>query len=347
MVNEKKMISKRNIPLMYTIDSLTWGRFFIPVLALFYIASQVPLEQFAIIMGVFSLAILVLEIPSGVIADLLGKKRALRLGYLLFTLELILIAFFDGFWIFLIAKIISGIGVSFTSGTTEALVYDTLKRDRREKEHKRISGNLQMVANISMAIVFIIGAYLFTINYKLPAIVSIPFSFIAFLLTFFLIDPYKNKTKVNWKNSIKHLREGLKLFRKNGFVKYITFFALFTGTTVSIMLSMSSAYFQIILIPISLMGVAAFISSMLMALSAKNAHKAEKKFGELKSIRFLQFTSILAIFLMAIMVPYLGILFFFLISIVAGFSGVIFNDYVNQHIGSKHRATILSVKNFF
>ena len=46
------MSLRRNIPLMYTIGSLMWARFFIPVLALFYIASQVPVDQFSIIMAV-------------------------------------------------------------------------------------------------------------------------------------------------------------------------------------------------------------------------------------------------------------------------------------------------------
>ena len=60
-----------------------WGRFFIPVLALFYIASQVSLEQFTIIMAVFAFSTLILEIPTGVIADLLGKRKTLLISRLM------------------------------------------------------------------------------------------------------------------------------------------------------------------------------------------------------------------------------------------------------------------------
>ena len=104
-----------------------WMRFFIPVLALFYIASKVSFTEFSIIMSVFALMTLILEIPSGAIADIIGRKKTLIIARFCYIIEIFLIAFYDGFYIFLIAKVISGIGVSLSSGTDQALLYDTLK----------------------------------------------------------------------------------------------------------------------------------------------------------------------------------------------------------------------------
>jgi len=58
--------------------------------------------------------------------------------------------------------------VSFGSGTNSALLYGSLKRLKREKEHKKISGLASTISKVSMAVVFIIGAYLFSIiiNYR-------------------------------------------------------------------------------------------------------------------------------------------------------------------------------------
>ena len=75
-----------------------WARFFVPILALFYIASQVTIEQFAIIMAVFSFTTLVLEIPAGVMADLLGKKRTLLISRFMCIVEICL------FMLFIFAK---------------------------------------------------------------------------------------------------------------------------------------------------------------------------------------------------------------------------------------------------
>ena len=104
---KERRVFERNISLSYIIGALLWGRFFLPVLALFYIASQVSLPEFAIIFSVFSLAILFLEIPTGVVADLIGKKNTLLLSRAMYIIEIALIAFFNGFWVFFIAKIIS------------------------------------------------------------------------------------------------------------------------------------------------------------------------------------------------------------------------------------------------
>ncbi len=64
---------ERNITIYYFFTSASWLRFFLPVLALFYIASQVSLAQTGIIMGVFGLTIAVLTVPMGVVADFIGK----------------------------------------------------------------------------------------------------------------------------------------------------------------------------------------------------------------------------------------------------------------------------------
>jgi len=324
-----------------------WGRFFIPVLALFYIASQVTLEQFALIMGFFSLSILVLEIPTGALGDLLGKKNTLLLSRSMYMIEIFLIAFFNGFWIFLIAKIISGIGVSLSSGTSSAMLFDTLKKQKRENQYKKISGNMGVVTNISMAFVFIIGAFLFSISPKLPAIVSLPFITLGFILTFFLEEPYKINKKLTLKSHWAHMKESLALFKKSEVVKYVAFLSFFTSAAISISLSMSSAYFEKILIPISIIGVLAFISSMITAFTSKKADKWEIDLKEKKSISAIQLFVVLGLFLMSLMIPYFGYLFYLLIPFIAGFEGVIIGNYVHHHIPTSHRATILSVLHMF
>jgi len=338
---------KYNVPLLYITASLMWGRFFIPILALFYIASQVPLEQFSIILSVFALSILILEIPSGVIADLLGKKKTLIISRAFYIAEIFLIAFYNGFWIFLIAKIISGIGVSLSSGTDSALLYDTLKVQDKERAYKRVAGNLFTVSNISKAFVFIVGAFLFTINYKLPAIVSLPFIILGFILTFFIKEPYVYETKFNLKNSIGHLKESVKFFWNSRYIKHIAFFSFLTTAPITIILSLSSAYFEEILIPIYLMGAIAFLSSMVTAYTSKKAHSLEEKLGQKKSLFLIQFLIIIGIFLVSLISPYLGLLFYFVIPFTAGFYQVIINDYIHCQIESDHRATLISIKNFF
>jgi len=341
------MSFERNIGLLYVIGSLMWMRFFIPVLALFYIASRVPIEQFAIIMSAFSFVILIFEVPSGVIADIFGRKNILLISGFMYIIEVCILAFCDGFYLFLIAKIISGIGVSLSSGTNSALLYETLKKLKREDEHKRISGKLITITSISMAFVFVIGSALFDIHYKLPAYVSVPFITFGFILTFFLKEPYEYKQEFKLSRSIEHLKQGVSYFKNHKAIRVISVFSVPIAVLVSILLSMSSVYFVAVGVPIFLIGLVAFIASLLRALGSKKAHLIEAKFGMKKSLLFIQVSVLLSVFLMMLVVPYAGVLFYLLIPLISGFFYVVVNDYMNLHVNETHRATILSIRNMF
>ncbi len=336
---------ERNIPLMYTIGSLMWMRFFIPVLALFYIASQVSLQEFTIIMAVFSLVILLFEIPSGVLADVFGKKNTLLLGRAMFVVEVAMIAFFDGFWAFLIAKTISGIGVSLNSGSNSALLYETLQELGREKEHKKISGTLAMISNISMAVVFISGSFLFTIHHKLPAYVSLPLITFGFFLTFFLQEPNDNHKSKLFKDSFKYMKEAISLFKKSKVLRLIMISSVAIMASISVVLSMSSDYLAAVQVPVGLIGTVAFIGSLFMAYGSGKASVMEEIYGEKKSLYGSFFLIIFTLVLLSLTIPYLGAIAYLLIPLISGFFSVIINHYMNKQVNAGHRTTQLSLRN--
>lgn len=342
-----KYLLERNIKLLYMRGALAWGRFFVPVMALFYIASQVPLEQFAIIMGVFTLSTLLFEIPSGVLSDLLGRKKSLVIAHSIYIVEIIILAFFNGFWWFLIAKFISGIASSLISGTDSSLLYETLKKLKREKEYKKIYGKAKFIRGVFMSVIFILGGYLFTLNYKYPAYLSLPFMILGLIVSIFLMDVNQRKQKVSIEKSWNHMKEGIVFFSKNIHTKFITIYSVPLMTLPWIVLAISSAYLELIKIPIVLIGIISFIGSTLMAFAAKNTHHLEEKFGEKKTLNILYLLGFIGLVPLIFLIPYFGVLSLLLIFILNGFADVIIDHYMNKHVKSSHRATMLSIRNMF
>ncbi|MBI4147808.1 MFS transporter, partial [Candidatus Woesearchaeota archaeon] len=338
------MALRHNIRLMYVISCLMWGRFFVPVLALFYIASQVPLEQFAIIMSVFSLSTLLLEVPTGVMADLLGKKKTLLISRFLYIIEIYVIAFYNGFWPFLIAKIISGIGVSLSSGTSEALLYDTLKRLKRTDEHKNISSTQFALTNVSMAATFITGGWLFSIDAKLPALASLPIITLGFILTFFLKEPYKPRGSLTIMHAWEHMKEAMCCVMHHPTVRYLVLFSLPIATGISILLNLSSVYFATIGVPKAGIGLVAFVASLTTAAVARIAPRVEQRLGDHNTLFVMQTLLVAGTLLMAALVPLTGVLFYFAVPVVSGLFNVLINHYMNAHISTSHRATIISIQ---
>ena len=338
---------ERNIWLMYVTTALAWVRFHVSVLPLFYIASQVPLEEFMVIMSIYAITTLVLEVPSGVVADILGKKNTLLIARSLYVIELAVLAFANGFWPFLFAKVISGVGTSLSSGTTQALMYDSLKRLKREDDFKQTYGTLRMIRNVMMSVVFFIGAWLFSIDVKLPAKLSIIGAVLCVVFTLFITEPYHSKKKLKLSTSWKHLLQGLAYFKDHGYVKYITFYAMSIAVVMNIAITLSSKYYEEIGYPIVLIGLLASIASLVTAFTSKKAHQIERFFGEKRTLQIIQWSALLAIFLMSLMIPYWGFAFILIIAAAAGLFFIVVDQYVNQHIPTSHRATMLSIKNLF
>jgi MFS family permease len=69
---------------------------------------------------------LLFEIPSGAIADAIGRKKVVKFGQFLVVIGILLQVMFPEFWMFVFAQSILVIGLSFASGSDDALFYSAL-----------------------------------------------------------------------------------------------------------------------------------------------------------------------------------------------------------------------------
>ncbi|MDK2903801.1 MAG: hypothetical protein PWQ93_1720, partial [Clostridiales bacterium] len=66
----------------------------------------------------------ILEIPTGIIGDVLGRKAVLRLTFISFFIAMILILFAPNVIFIFIGYIFEALGYSFYSGNTESIIYE-------------------------------------------------------------------------------------------------------------------------------------------------------------------------------------------------------------------------------
>lgn len=338
---------EKNIKLYYATSCLGWARFYLPVFALFYIASEVTIAQLTIILSVFFVSIIILEVPTGVIADLLGRKKTMMISRSCFIIELFIITFANGFIPFLIAKVISAVGVSMSSGSGEALFYDTFKAMGKESEFKQHNAQLHMVTSISMAAVMVLGGIMFAIDPKLPALASIPFAIAGLIIVSMLKEPIAAKRNLSMKNAYAQLQEGLRYAFTHRHLKYLILFSFPMAAMIEVALGFSSLHHKMVHIPIAAIGTVAMIASLLTAYGAKKSHKIERMYGPRKVLHVMQISILVSFILMAFLIPYAGVIFFLLIPFTLGFFQVLIQDYTNLHTESSHRATIISIRSLF
>lgn len=141
------------------------ARFYYPVFTVLFLDYGLTLEQFAVLNLVWALTIVLAEVPSGALADIVGRKRLVVFAASMMVLEMALIAFAPIgsssllFLLFLGNRICSGLSEAAASGADEALAYDSLKALGREEDWSKLLERTTFIVSIGFFTTMILGAF--------------------------------------------------------------------------------------------------------------------------------------------------------------------------------------------
>lgn len=162
------------------------------------------------------------EIPTGVIADLIGKKKTIIIAFFLGALGNIVQAIAPNYYVLMASIMIMTIGGAFYSGSLEALVYDTLKEQSLTQSFKKVIARINTMQNVGMAVAGICGGYLYQLNYAYPFYgVAIAY-LIGMILSFGLIEPSVDTEKYSWKRFLLQNKEGFGQLFMNKRIAYMS-----------------------------------------------------------------------------------------------------------------------------
>ncbi len=131
-----------------------------PVYLLLFESANLSLANISLLLAIWSIPVVALELPTGILADHWNRKYMLCIGVLLRAGCFALWAAADGFALFAAGFVLWGVGEAFGSGSAEALLYDNLKRDGIEDEFDRMYGKGESLASIGTAISMVSGGFL-------------------------------------------------------------------------------------------------------------------------------------------------------------------------------------------
>jgi MFS family permease len=125
----------RNIRLFIAFRVFFNCRFYYPVFTILFLDYGLTLEQFALLNAVWAATIVLLEVPSGALADTVGRRNLLVFTGILMVIEMMLLCFAPRgnaqllFPIFLVNRVLSGAAEASASGADEAIAYDSLQAE--------------------------------------------------------------------------------------------------------------------------------------------------------------------------------------------------------------------------
>ena len=146
MDEKYKQKLERNIK-MYSWFKVFTKRVYLPLITI-QLAKEggVTVPQLALIASTVAVMQLVLQIPTGYLADKFGNKIAIVLGAAITAISPLFYIFSPNFTGGLLAAILFSGGYAFQSGAIEAFMHDTLLALGREEVYSRVWAELKATA---------------------------------------------------------------------------------------------------------------------------------------------------------------------------------------------------------
>ena len=318
---------------------------FMPIVVPFYESNGLSMKDIMVLQAVYSVAIVILEIPSGYLADVIGRKKTLIIGAVFGVLGFTTYSLSFGFWGFLIAEIILGIGQSCVSGADSAMLYDSLKENNREKDYTRYEGRITSLGNLAEALAGIMGGVLAGITLRMPYIAQSFVAFIALPAALSLREPARSAPLV--KAGLREILDiaHFALFRDRPLRRNILFSAI-TGCATLTMAWFAQPFFEYSLIDIAWFGILWTSLNLTVAVTSYTAHRTEKWLGQKTSILAISLLIPLGFLALSRFHTPWGLVILYLFYLVRGYATPVLKDYINRITASHIRATVLSVRNF-
>ncbi|MDA3954711.1 MAG: MFS transporter [Bacteroidales bacterium] len=335
-----------NIPKLYIIKIAKWFMLFMPFMIPFYQDNGLDLSQISLLKAIYSISIVVIEIPSGYLADILGRKKTLIIGSVLGFAGFFTYSISYGFLGFLIAEIILGIGQSLISGADSAMLYDTLDDAGRKDEYVKYEGRIISIGNLSETIAGVIGGLLIAISLRFPYIVQTGIAFIAIPAALSLTEPIRNTKILN--KGFNHILQIVRysLYDNIELRWNIIYSSIIGAATLTMAVLVVQPFLLQVELPLFYFGIIWPALNLTVAIIALYAYKIELKLNKTKSLVLITFFIPLGYIALSQTITLWGIVILFIFYIIRGFATPVLKDYINQLCDSNIRATVLSVRNF-
>jgi MFS family permease len=315
---------------------------FVPLLQGYGLSMSQVLQTQAI----FALTIALCEVPSGYIADLWGRRRAILLGSALNALGFFSLLWADSFVDFLLYEVILGVGFSLLSGADLALLYDTeIYLQERDLPGGAGPGkSLSRLISVEAAasgIAGIVASVLLLWSLDGVVVVQAFTGFLPLLLGLTLVEVPRPASTVSHRDNARQIVE-LLLFGKP-VVLWTAFAIAVFGLLAIYVFWIYQKYWELQGVPLAWYGYIWAAFALTVSVAARFSDTLERLVGTRTLLCTIAVLPLLGLLGMAFGSGWLGVLFGFAIQASRGISMSLFYEALNRRVPGDFRATVNSL----
>lgn len=291
----------------------------------------------------YAVTIVLLEVPSGILADKSGRKRMIVLSAFLGCLEFLILVFATQFWHFALVVFLAAIARSASSGAENALLYDSLRSEGKEAEFEKIAGRMNAIDTVSIMLAALSGSLLagkfgFTFNYWL----SLGSMIIATSVTLLLKEPERGEDGEDHRSiPIKtYVTEAIRFFRSHPGVYAVILTGMAIGAAITYVDEFWQLYLALFGIPTAAFGIFSAGLFLIRLPGSLLAYKLKERLS-MRAILLLVTTVTAAGYVYISAADNgTGLIALFLICLAAGVVEPLASGYLHHRIDSSMRATL-------
>ena len=375
----KSPFSIRNVRLFIAFRVFFNSRFYYPVFTILFLDFGLTLDQFALLNAAWAAAIVLLEVPSGALADTIGRRKLLIVTGVLMVIEIALLCFVPLgnasllFAVFIVNRILSGAAEAAASGADEAIAYDSLIKEGDARDWPRVLEKQMRMQSIGYIGAMSLGAAVYDpalmqrlmnllgLNVNLTQDITLRFplylTFIMAIMTLVITlrleedtspaepgcRPVETGPPSIWQAFKLTLQAGGWIL-KTPFALVIILAGLMFDSCIRMVTTLGSQYYRLISLPEASFGLIGSGLAVLGLIIPRLAYKMVNRHTPTFNLGVMAAVCILGLIGMTFFFPILGLLPVVLLVVVAYMGRFFQSHYLNRITASHQRATVLSFK---
>lgn len=346
------------------------ARAYYPVLAILFLDLGLRLDQFVMLNFIWAATIFLFEVPSGALADTIGRKKLLVTASALMVLEMLclLLAPRDGGMLLMLLCVMnrfcSGLSEACASGADEALAYDSLPEKSRPELWDRLLATTMRWRSAGYVIAMVLGGLIYDpaplnsllpeslhlsvdLARRLPVALVLCQGIICFLITWRMVEPPNAATTPvgkSFKSVTKLTLDTAKWVFTNPRTLVVVVIGLSIDSIVRNFATINSSYYRLIELPEWSFGFIGASIGLLGWFVPAIAKRLNERFGTLTNLGIAGGVSLLGLSLIAPAWPYFGLIPAMLLMATLGYLSFTISRSLHREADSSRRATVLSVK---
>jgi MFS family permease len=346
------------------------ARAYYPVMAVLFLDLGLTLDQFVLLNLIWAATIFLFEVPSGALADTVGRRPLLITAAILMVLEMLclLLAPRHGgsllFGLCIVNRVLSGLSEACASGADEALAYDSLDVTGREEAWDRVLAATMRWRSVGFVIAMILGGLIYdpslvnrvlpagfqlsvAIAHRLPVAVVLVQALVCLGITLRMVEPPRVHPERLGNTCVSAFRLTLRTARwvfTHPHTLVIVVVGLAIDAFVRNLATINSSYYTLIHLPEWTFGFIGAATGLLGWFMPTIAKKLNDRFSTLANLGIGAAVTAVGLTAVAQAWPIFGLIPAMLLMTTLGFIGFTISRALHRESDSSQRATVLSVK---